>query len=109
MRIERRRQPVMHVLWRAALTAPKVLRLRHAPRGQDADQLVEERIVGPHCLIQRRRQSLQPERCELEQSVCEKKGLSRTARFMKDRGSTLDDETSSSTPQAPAARRSGSN
>jgi hypothetical protein len=52
-------QAVMQVLRRAAVPATEIEGLGHAARSQDADQLVEVRVVRPQRFIQGLSQSLQ--------------------------------------------------
>lgn len=56
--VQRRCQAVMQVIYRSTLSAPKVQGLRHTPRCQDADELVEVRVIFPQCCIQRCSQGL---------------------------------------------------
>jgi len=58
MRVDRRRQTVVKVLRLADLATAKVHGLRHAPGGEDAQQLVEVGVVGEHCRVQGVREGL---------------------------------------------------
>ncbi len=57
--VQRCCETIVQVVRRAAFPAAEVKCLSHASGGQNANQLVEIRVISPHCLVQGSRQALQ--------------------------------------------------